>query len=873
VRAGAVFLSRRDGFTLVVSIVIGRAGSLSEGKEQVVDQEVPPAQRHIIKRPRLYRLLDEANARIVLLCAPAGYGKTTLARQWTALRGRQAFWYRANAAAADPVALALGVVGSLAEVYPIAQRRLTEYLLGTAAPDEAPDVLAEIIAENAEPWPRNGWLVIDDYHAFGGAVASERVVERLCELSNLRVVITSRTQPRWISARRVLYGEAFELGRDDLAMDENEALSVLALGHSEPSRVVELANGWPAVIGLATLAPGAEPNSSVPLHDFLAEELFSSLQPRTQEALPLIALSPRYDPVALDIILGPDAASVVADAERVGLVSRTRGVVEIHPLVRSFLEAKANATIPPGELLERLTAHFIRFGDWDDAFELIETYRLDAQLIELLRNALPGVLSAGRAATVERWTAYARTRTFDQPEITLAHAELLLRRGHWTAAETMACACAPLLRGTPLAAYACLCAGTAAHLADRARDARGHFARALQLDESPNTLRRALWGEFLCAKFDGRTPDIGRSALARLAAVPDASPAHLVRLSQARLIEAAYGGGFADTVDAELATEALLSEVADPLITTGFLNNLSDALVMTCRYAEGERLARVELELAKRNRLDFVVPNALTNIASSRAGLGDFIGADALLDEISSMDSQDSFVTANVIGIRTRLRSVVGSVDHTLTADEIPSNSRADIRGEALASLALASAISGQVSRAIDFASAAENEARSLGFALGATKVLLAATTAIIEATTPTAEVAVARLMETVQAAGVYDGIMWAIRGSQPLLDACLSSADATALLKRIAQRSGDASLRAALGLPSLPIPHGTVLSPREIEILELVAQGLRNVDVSARLYISPKTVKTHLQNIFEKLDVRSRTAAVVKAKNAGLLS
>ena len=39
---------------------------------------------HIIKRPRLTRLLDETEARVILLVAPAGYGKTTLAREWLA---------------------------------------------------------------------------------------------------------------------------------------------------------------------------------------------------------------------------------------------------------------------------------------------------------------------------------------------------------------------------------------------------------------------------------------------------------------------------------------------------------------------------------------------------------------------------------------------------------------------------------------------------------------------------------------------------------------------------------------------------------------------------------------------------------------------
>jgi DNA-binding CsgD family transcriptional regulator len=52
-------------------------------------------------------------------------------------------------------------------------------------------------------------------------------------------------------------------------------------------------------------------------------------------------------------------------------------------------------------------------------------------------------------------------------------------------------------------------------------------------------------------------------------------------------------------------------------------------------------------------------------------------------------------------------------------------------------------------------------------------------------------------------------------------------------------------------------------LSPREREILELVAQGLTNAQVARMLWISPGTVRKHLENAYEKLDVHTRTGAV----------
>jgi DNA-binding NarL/FixJ family response regulator len=65
------------------------------------------------------------------------------------------------------------------------------------------------------------------------------------------------------------------------------------------------------------------------------------------------------------------------------------------------------------------------------------------------------------------------------------------------------------------------------------------------------------------------------------------------------------------------------------------------------------------------------------------------------------------------------------------------------------------------------------------------------------------------------------------------------------------------------------PLPE---LSAREIEVLDLVAEGLSNRQVARRLFISEATVKSHLVHAFTKLDVDNRTAAVSAAREAGLI-
>lgn len=66
--------------------------------------------------------------------------------------------------------------------------------------------------------------------------------------------------------------------------------------------------------------------------------------------------------------------------------------------------------------------------------------------------------------------------------------------------------------------------------------------------------------------------------------------------------------------------------------------------------------------------------------------------------------------------------------------------------------------------------------------------------------------------------------------------------------------------------------PAGEALSSREIEILELVAQGTSNKKIAKSLWISETTVKSHLLHVFEKLGVDDRTAAVTSALRRGII-
>src|SRR5688572_6098076 len=221
--------------------------------ERAVDK-LPITRRRIIDRPRLTRLLDESQARIKMLVAPAGYGKTTLARQWLSSRQRNGAWIVVNPSSLDVAALSRAVQAAVAELTPGVGDTLLERLAVTPDADRESETLAEILASELGSWRTDDWLVIDDYHLIAGASSPERFIESLLLRAPVNVLLLSRQRPSWATARRILYGEIYEVDRGSLAMNRTEASMLLATDGDAARQLVDASGGWPAVLSLASLA-------------------------------------------------------------------------------------------------------------------------------------------------------------------------------------------------------------------------------------------------------------------------------------------------------------------------------------------------------------------------------------------------------------------------------------------------------------------------------------------------------------------------------------------------------------------------------------------------------------------------------------------
>ena len=298
-------------------------------------------ERRIIERPRLIKMLDACEARVILLLAPAGYGKTTLARQWAkTLNG--AIWVTLTPAHRDVARFAEDVAAGIDNLGGNASRFIGEYLRARSNPQRAARDVGIALAELFDN-ARAQWLVLDDYHEVNESAELAELISVIESRSKARLLVASRMRPAWAPHRRVVYREVEQIGRDDLAMDEEE--SKLMLGRrSDLDALVSQAEGWPAVLALAMgtgrirLPGGAMPTD---LYTFIAEELYQSVPETFRQQLLRLALAPEASQVAMLELLGDDGERVIQEAREVGFLS-TDQTTDLHPLVRDFLLQKVS---------------------------------------------------------------------------------------------------------------------------------------------------------------------------------------------------------------------------------------------------------------------------------------------------------------------------------------------------------------------------------------------------------------------------------------------------------------------------------------------------------------------------------------------------
>ena len=833
---------------------------------ETITPSVSPALAHIIERPRLIERLEEGGgSRVSMFAAPAGYGKTTLARQWGERQDCPVVWYRTNRASGDVALLAVQFDELFAALAPELPRDPGK-VAAIAAANPSPSPLGRALVRTFAAITEEVLVIVDEWEA-AETPESDELLSMLVDGIGIRWVITTRERPDWFTPRRKIYGESLEIGVDELRMTDEEAARVLqaAGAVSGRARVMRTADGWPAVLGLAAMSGEVDFSSdrllSHTLDEFLVDELLATARPETQEALTLLAVSSIVDIGRAELLLGEASArEAISNASVHGLLAVSEHIsLFFHPLlrdlvIRRFTELSAEERVPLLARCQQLLEHRL----WDEALSVGE-HSLDAEFIaDAIAVALDDLLAAGRTSSLDRWVTTARKAGVEGGPIDYAEAELRLRQGNFDRAIALGGCAGDTLSGD-LAARAHLVAARSAHLANRSKLRDIHLSFASNLVTQPRTEADLRWLRF-AASIEDELPNAGQLA-DELLRVDGRTHDHVLRVATANLHLGFNRGPLRVHLEAAEGCVALVDTASDPYVGTSMLNAFAGTLFAAGQYREALAAADKEIAIAEEFGLAFVIPYAEINRACSLTALREFGEARRSLGVVEKRvrTGSDPFLAAQhtiqsavleiARGDLARATDHLATPEHPRTPKGTQSVHRA-LRALVLTALGRFDAAADQTDHALD-------ESQGLH-----TRALLAAATAVRTAIQSETADCVAAYEEVVETGFTYVlPLAWRARFEVAVV--LLASPKHRDAVLQLMLNAHDTAIAKRSGI-SVPRAESRRLdlSAREQEVCELLAQGRTNQEIATMLFISLSTTKVHVKHILEKLGVRSRMEA-----------
>ncbi len=283
-------------------------------------------------REQLLDVLDRgAQGPLTLLLAPAGWGKSALLTSWI----------RERRGADPPPYLVLGPHDDAGRLWSLLRAALDLPVEPGAVPAGGADGGAAEIAAALAARSRPVTLVLDDLHQLADPHAAAGLDHLLRHGGGgLRLIVATRAEPPLGLARLRVAGALTELGSAHLAFTEQETATLFAdhgvtLTDRQLHRLRDRAEGWPAPLRLAalTLAGHPDPDGFVAgfggeqpeIAAYLREEILAGLAGPVREALPLLTLTAPITAELLDELTGGDGETLLAE------VSRHTGLVRPHP--------------------------------------------------------------------------------------------------------------------------------------------------------------------------------------------------------------------------------------------------------------------------------------------------------------------------------------------------------------------------------------------------------------------------------------------------------------------------------------------------------------------------------------------------------------
>jgi LuxR family maltose regulon positive regulatory protein len=358
----------------------------------------PRTSTDVISRARLLdRLHAGLSGNVTLVSAPAGFGKTTLLAQWAQTIDRPTAWLSLDEHDNEPRVFVHLLTAALQSVFPDAFQATASLLEAPRFPSI--DHMVALFINDLADVPDDVILVLDDYHLMRNReihTLLELLIEHLPH--QLHLVLISRSDPPLPLARWRARGLLNDLRRTDLrfTLDETEAFLTRELGsmvaHETTVSLEERTEGWIAVLRLAALSlrnttdiaafmEQLQRYTDHSIQSYLVEEVLAQLAPAVQELLVKTSVLEQFCAEVCTAILGSDTSNVQVQAtldwlERSNVLiiplDERQGWYRFHHLFQQLLQQRLQAHSSTEELAtlhRRASAWYAKQGLIEQAIE------------------------------------------------------------------------------------------------------------------------------------------------------------------------------------------------------------------------------------------------------------------------------------------------------------------------------------------------------------------------------------------------------------------------------------------------------------------------------------------------------------------------
>jgi LuxR family transcriptional regulator, maltose regulon positive regulatory protein len=875
------------------------------------------------------RLDDGLAGELTLVCAPAGFGKTSLLADWSQRRAGPVGWLSLDAGDNDPVRFWRYVLAALDRVRPGVAERVST-LLGPPAPASF-EGLATAVLNELSAAGDDTLLVLDDYHLIGAQpvhASLQFLVDH--QPPSLHVVLASRADPQLPLARLRARGQLAELRAAELMFTVEEAAALLREAAASELRedtvkaLVARTEGWAAGLQLAALSLPAHPDvagfvesfsgSHRYVLDYLSEEVLDQQPEPVRGFLLETSVLDRLSGPLCDAVTGrTDGQAMLEAIGRANLflvpLDEVRSWWRYHHLFADLLRARLHQQRP-----ERLRELHRDAASWHEDHGLVDDALRHALAAEdttraarLVEQHIEALYVRSEQATAQRWLAALPPGLVDsRPRLLLAQVRAALLGGDVQAGQDLLQAAERAFTQAAdephepsvgraasranIAATLALAHARIAYLRGDPQQTTKHASRVLtEIGEGEWMLETlAAWHLTAAAWLQGRLSEAERgfvSSVDRWSAAGDAAVAADVSwyLAQVQRDRGRLDAALAThqrTLDAAEASRRVrppyLGGAHVGIAQVAYQRDDLDAALQ--HLTEGVTLCR---------QLADTLPLAagLATLAWIRHIEGNAAAAQDAIDEAERVTP--SAAVADLLNPvpahRAQLLLARGDVaaaarwteERGLTADDEPSYPREPAH-LVLARVLLAQGQPDQALRVLDRLHAATvAQDRTGGL------IEIQALQALGLAALGDQDGAAAALAETLTLAHPQGYIrvfvdegpaMGALLGQLIRAQQITVPRDYIGRLVRAFEH--DRAGRAPDERPTPAIVPGmvTALSDRELEVLHLLAAGKANRDIAAELHMALNTVKKHATHIFDKLGATNRTEATARAREFGLL-